>query len=323
MTIKKNPWQHISIPKTDYTVRRVAGSGALPLYWGKDSAGHCLFVIELGGDHMAQFRSEITSVHGITVDLRALDTANVQGLVLTLENQVDSDLFLGLCETMVSSLKPVTDPATALAVSLAHIKRWKAFLAGKKSRLLSVEEVRGLFGELLFLRSLNQGHLDERAAIDAWSGPEGGHQDFIFQNTAVEVKALSGRERSTVRISSEDQMETLCDELFLVIYRLSDLPDSDKSLSLNSLVHLIEAELSDDDAIECFYQRLSAYGYVEIIEYDKPKFLVTSHQAYRVTDGFPRLIRSKLPAGIVRLSYDVELEKIGEFECDPHKIGSV
>ena len=65
--------------------------------------------------------------------------------------------------------------------------------------------------------SLYQNHLDEKAAMEAWCGPDGAHQDFIFGNTAVEVKSLSGRERSTVRISSEDQLESLCDDLFLVV----------------------------------------------------------------------------------------------------------
>ena len=33
-------------------------------------------------------------------------------------------------------------------------------------------------------------------------------------------------------------------------------------------------------------------------------------------DGFPRLIRSELPAGITRVSYDIMLEVIAPFCCD-------
>jgi len=317
MTTRTTPWDEIGNPEADYNVRRVAGSGTVPLYWGKDYAGHCLFVVELEGDHTEQFRRDGTSVHGINVDLRRLDTTASQGLVLTLENHVDKDLFMGLCKTLVASLQPATNSATALAVALVHIKRWKAFLAGRKSRLLSAEEIRGLFGELLFLRSLYQNHLDQKAAIEAWCGPDRTHQDFIFGNTAVEVKSLSGRERSTVRISSEDQLESLCDDLFLMIYRLSDMPDSDRSLSLNGLMHLIENELTDATAIEELPKRLASYGYVEMREYDQPVFVVTAQHAYRLADGFPRLVRSDLQDGIVRVRYEIELEKIAAFECDP------
>ena len=322
MTTKQSPWQQIGEPNTDYNVRRVTEAAGIPLYWGKDSSGHYLFVVQLEGDHANQFRKDGTSVHGIDVDLREFEPKQ-QGLVLTLENQVNSDLFRGLCETMIASLRGVDDHATALSVTLAHIKRWKAFLAGRKSRLLSPEEIRGLYGELLFLRYLYQNKLDQRSAVEAWGGPEGEHQDFIFQDSAVEVKALSGRERSTVRISSEDQLEALCDNLYLVIYRLSELPGSERSLSLNDLVHTIEAELIEAEVIEGFFQRLSAYGYVEMVEYDKPEFVVKAHRAFRIDDEFPRLIRSRLPDGIVRLRYELELETIGAFECDPAKIGEV
>lgn len=314
------PWDEIQAPDRDYNVRLIGGGGVAPLFWAKDTEGHCLFVIELEGDHTEQFRKNNTSVNGIRVDLRMLDASRGQGLVLTLEQHVDKDLFFGLCETLVQSLGETKDSAAALAVALAHLKRWKAFLAGKKTRMLSTEEIRGLFGELQFLRMLYQGPLDQTAAVDAWCGPDRIHQDFIFGDIAVETKALSGRERSAVRISSEDQLETLCDNLFLTVFRLSDMPESDQALSLNEAVRRIEGELSDSDVLEAFGEKLGAYGYVEMREYDKPRFIVTAQQTYRVEDDFPRLIRSALPDGIARLSYDIELEKIAPFECETEDI---
>src|SRR3546814_15120322 len=86
---------------------------------------------------------------------------------------------------------------------------------------LSIEEVRGLFAEIVFLTELIDRQMSSSDAVEAWLGPERSHQDFIFGNTAVEVKSLSGAERSSVRISSEDQLESLNDALFLRVYRLS------------------------------------------------------------------------------------------------------
>jgi len=320
MTNKKTPWDEIKEPPSDYNVRLAAGSSVVPLYWGRDAAGHCLFIVELHGDHTEKFRNEGLSVHGIKVDLRNLDMTASQGLVLTLEQHIDRDLFMGLCETLVTSLQTVPDSSVAMEVSLAHIKRWKAFLAGRKRQLLSAEEIRGLFSELMFLRSLYQDHLDENVAIEAWCGPDGSHQDFIFGNTAVEVKSISGRERSTVRISSEDQLEALCDNLYLMIYKLSEMPESDSSLSLNEFVRLIEQDLTDSTAIEELQKRLASYGYVEMQEYDKPKFLVTAQNSYQVSEGFPRLIRSGVPNGIVNLSYEIEIESMEKFQCNLDKI---
>ena len=316
MTNKAMPWDEIRLPVADYNVRLLAGTGSIPLYWGKDTAGHCLFIIELQGDHSEQFRKGNTSVHGISLDLRAFDVNARQGFVLKLEKHVDKDIFLSLCETLIASLHPLTDSGTALAVTLTHIKRWKMFMSGRNRRILSPEEIRGLFSELQFLRFLYQGRLNQKSAVESWEGPEGGHQDFIFGNTAVEIKSVSGKERSTVRISSEDQLETLCDNLFLVIFRLNEMSESDQAMSLNALVRHIEEELKDADAVEELLRRLAAYGYIEIGEYDKPKFVIAARHAYFVDKDFPRLIRSRMPDGIVRTTYEIELEKISAFKCD-------
>ena len=316
MTNRVMPWDEIQIPDAEYNVRLITGTGSIPLYWGKDTAGHCLFIIELQGDHSEQFRKDSTSVHGLSLDLRGFDVSTRQGFVLKLEKHVDKDLFLSLCETLVSSLQPLTDPSTALSVTLTHIKRWKMFMSGRKSRILSAEEIRGLFAELQFLRFLYQGVLSKKATVESWVGPEGSHQDFIFGNTAVEIKSVSGRERSTVRISSEDQLETLCDELYLVIFRLNAIPESGQAMSLNMLVHLIEEELNEASTVEELLRRLAVYGYVDIAEYDTPEFVVATQHVYFVEKDFPRLIRSRMPDGIVRAAYEIELEKIAAFKCD-------
>lgn len=315
----QTPWDEIREPSVDYNVRLVAGIGTIPVYWGKDKDGHCLLLVELVGDHSAQFRKDAVQVQGIRLDLRQGDEGQ-QRFVLTLERHVDRDLFFGLCATLIGSLTPIVDPAIALSVALAHIKRWKVFLAGKKIRLLSPEEIRGLFAELLFLRSLYQGHLAEKSAIEAWCGIEGMHQDFIFGNTAVEIKSLSGKERNTVHISSEDQLEGLSDNLFLMIFRLNDIPDSDRALSLNDAVRRIENELTDAGALEDFSAKLAGYGYVPVQEYDLPKLQITNTHVYRVTVDFPRLIRAHLPEGVTRVSYEIELEKISPFEVVQEQI---
>lgn len=310
------PWDGIPTPNADFTVVRVAGTSGVPIYWGRDTAGQHLLIVELDGDLAAQFRRDSVTLHGIGVDLRNSDAQHRQRLVLTLARHVDSDLFLGLCETLLGNLKTVADPATALAVALAHLKRWKAFLAGRNARLLSPEEVRGLFGELHVLRRLYHDTLPQAAAVDAWLGPDGSHQDFIFGDRAIEVKSLSGRERCTVRISSEDQLESTLPELFLLTQRLSDMPDAEQALSLNGIVSLIESELSLAEAIEQFGDKLAGVGYAPLTEYDRPRFLVSGLQGYRVAEGFPRLIRSEVPTGVTKVAYEIMLEAIAPFACD-------
>lgn len=318
---ERNPWAKIGTPSSEFTVRRVAEQSRLPIYWGRDTAGRYLFVIGLEGNHVTEFRAHATSLKGIEVDLRQFDSASDQGLVLILESQTDSDLFHSLCLTLVESVKDVEDSSTALRLSLSHLKRWKAFLAGKKGRLLSAEEVRGLFAELLFLRSLYKQYVGQREAVDGWQGPIRAHQDFALRDSVVEIKAISARERSCVRISSEDQLESQAARVYLQIFRLVELPDSDQSLSLNDLVRQIGKELTDAKTVQLYWERLAAYGYAEMLEYDEPKFVVGGTRTYRVSEDFPRLIRSQIPDGVSRVSYDIRLEKIEKFACDKVTLG--
>jgi hypothetical protein len=73
-------------------------------------------------------------------------------------------------------------------------------------------------------------------------------------------------------------------------------------------------------AIEAFSQKLAAYGYAPLPDYDLPRFVVAGTYTYPVGEGFPRLVRSQLPSGIARVAYDIELEAVAPFECEADSI---
>ncbi|UDM62728.1 PD-(D/E)XK motif protein [Pseudoalteromonas piscicida] len=315
MMSKTNPWNDIKTPVEDLSVRQIKISRHLPLYWGKDSSGHCVFIYEMSEDGAEIFQKNMVSIHGIKIDYRLLSTTGNQGLILVLEKHVDQDLFYSLCETLIHELSEVSDPLVGLSVALSQIKRWKAFMAGKKGQVLSAEEVRGLFSELKFLLQMLGEMNNELDALEAWQGPETSHQDFIFSDTAVEVKSLSGRERNAVKISSEDQLESLSSSLFLKVFRLVDMPESKASISLNELVNAVEEMLTEAEAIEMFDTKLAKAGYVQMLAYDKPKFIVAEEQTYRVERDFPKIIRSELHTGLTRVGYEIKLESVRNFLC--------
>lgn len=311
-----SPWDRINVPASDYNVLRLAARMAVPCFWAKDAVGRCLFIVELAGDHSSVFRKNQVVVKGLEVDLRT--EKGGQRLVLSLEKQADRDLFEALCRTLARALENASNDASALSIALAHLRRWKTFLSGRAQHL-SPEEVRGLFAELTYLIELIQ-RTDAPRAIEAWKGPEKSHQDFIYGNTSVEIKSLSGAERNTVRISSEDQLESLNDNLFLRIYRLSNLPDVADARSLNALVEAVQSLLDGAEALEGFDAALSAHGYAPLPEYDTPLFVVSDIQTYKVEGEFPRLIRSKMPEGVARVGYDIKLESIESYLCDPDQV---
>ena len=313
MMSNSSPWVEIETPGTDYNVRKIPGTRGVPLYWGKDSAGHCLFIVLLSGDQTDLFRKQHVNVQGLKSELRFIDTNDSPGLVIRLETHVDQDIFFAMCHTLVSALCEINDSATALSVTMTQVKRWKTFMAGGKRGVLSIEEIRGLFGELMFLWQFLDHTNTENDAIAAWEGPESVQQDFVFGNTAIEVKTLSGRERNSVRISSEDQLDSLNDRLFLKIFRLSENPESDRSMSLNDLVKRIAGIFSDHAVLELYYDKLAKAGYIELHVYDSPRFIVSEERLYYITDEFPKLIRSKLPDGVSNVRYGIALERINAF----------
>ncbi|WP_374289634.1 PD-(D/E)XK motif protein [Desulfovibrio desulfuricans] len=310
------PWYDISIPDADYNVRLAPDCGAIPVYWGRDCDGKFLCLVSLAGDFQSRFMQEKLSVKGMHIDLRRDASQNCQNLVLTLERQVDSDLFHTLCKSLVASLRQVALPEVALSVTLQHLKRWRIFLMGQNARLLSTQEYRGLFGELCFLERLLGANLAQAYAVSAWTGPDGVQQDFIFSGRAVEVKSLSSSDRSSVRISSENQLETIEDKLYLVCFSLTESQENAMAMSLNGLVDKIAALLEDKDVLSSFEAKLADYGYIPLPDYDSPKLFIATIQAYFVCDEFPKLVRSGLPAGIAHVNYQVELDKIDSFICD-------
>lgn len=315
MKLKQLPWDAIKTPSDDISVRQIETGGILPLYWGKDVLGRCIYMVEFSSDVTELYNQKIFSIHGIKIDLKELKTTGNQGLILVLEKHIDQDLFYGLCETLIHALSEVSDSQLGLSVALSQIKRWKAFMAGKKGRVLSADEVRGLFSELKFLQHMLDKVESELGALDAWQGPDSSHQDFVFSDTAVEVKSLSGRERSTVKISSEDQLESLSSNLFLKVFRLVDMSESNVSISLNELVKAVQETLTEAEAIEMFDCKLAKAGYVEMQAYDQPRFVVAGEQTYRVEGEFPKIVRSELNAGLTRVGYEIKLESILNYIC--------
>ena len=308
-------WEEIEKPSGDINVRRVPNGSNLLMYIGKDIDGRCLFIIELEGDHIKYFKKNVVKLLGIEVDLRSAG-AN-QRLFLILESQINRDLFGSLCISLIGVLKNVKDSSVGLSIVFEHLKRWKAFLSAKKVKRLSPEEVRGLFAELEFLKRLLKSFPnDMRTLLEAWLGPEASHQDFIFSNTAIEIKALSGRERNTVKISSEDQLEGLSDNLFLKIYRLDEHQSIPGTTSLNGQIKDINGILVDPDDQELFLEKLSSAGYLPLDIYEDTHFQVLDEKTYKVVPEFPKIASSALAEGISKVRYEIGLQALEQFICD-------
>ena len=306
------PWDDIQRPEEAYNVRLTEGQGRIPTYWGKEVSGKCLFLVDLEGDHVRAIQEAGLIIHGIEVDLRGMPHQSKQRLVLSLVSHLDRELFHALCNTLIRSLRSAVDTAHALEIAIAHLKRWQKFLAGGKAKLLTAEEIRGLYAEVDLLRTLlGMGVAD----VGGWQGPDGADQDFLVGDVAVEVKSVPNRNTSQVSIASESQLDSTAGALFLVVKNVVQGPSSPSAQSLNEIVREIRGALSGSADREAFLEKLSRVGYEELDYYSTPKLQVSATRTFEVREGFPRLIRSALPAGIFNVRYNLDIGALEPFEC--------
>lgn len=321
MNKEVTPWDKISIPKANvFHKQMVAEEMTIPCHWAKDNNGSLVFLIELEGSHELAYRKNLVKAQGIDIDLRGIEP-NQQTIVLSLQKQIDVDLFQSFCVALIKALLPVKSPSVALEVIFKHINRWKFFLSGKKN-LMSPQKIMGLFAELTFLNEVLK-HSNEKIAVESWLGPEMSQHDFSFFSSDVEIKALGGNERNIVEISSEDQLFSLNENLYLRLYILGNQQDITTGTSLNQLVNAIRKQLQDTEISEQFLHKLKDYGYCPDVEYDKPAFLVRRISSFQVNEGFPRITKKALPDGISHVKYRIELDKIERFQCKNNKVFEV
>ena len=151
MMIRNTPWNDIKTPNDDLNVRKIKDAKNIPLYWGKDCEGHCIFLIELTGNHVEIYRKNSVSIHGIKIDLRYFEATKNQGFIITLEKHIDQDLFFSLCENLIEALADISDHKVGLSVALAQIKRWKTFMAGPASKNIIYERDQRTLLRIVFL----------------------------------------------------------------------------------------------------------------------------------------------------------------------------
>jgi hypothetical protein len=234
-------------------------------------------------------------------------------LLLKLTDSNLLNVFTLLCEDLVISSRTVLNRNSGSGFVIARIRTWRKLLEEDQIPQLSKAEVRGLFGELHFLKNELAPKIGMLNAVSSWSGPFGAAQDFQTIDHAYEVKTIHP-DGPVVTISSENQLHSEDRIIFLIVLSIFESA-SGPGLSLNSLIALLRADLSHDDSISReFEARLAATKYVVLEIYDRPMFSVVSKTTYFVGNSFPALHPTMLPEGVINIKYQIQLSS-----CQDHK----
>lgn len=245
---------------------------------------------------------------------RRQDQGNKWNLVFTLQDRKFDEVLLRLADDVHARSAGALSEAAALDRVGVVIGEWRRLLTARPTKRLSMEELRGLIGELWLL--LNRFTADHglAGAVEGWLGPMGLPQDFFFApDTYHEVKAI-GPGTVRLKVSSEHQLDL--EAMQLLVLRISNSDEGAVgALNLVQLVDRARSGLaSSGDSTEGFEQRLSRLG-VDLTDtfYEDTHFVVSRVSSYAVAPDFPALRASQIPQGLSRVRYQIELSAIEQF----------
>ena len=321
--MQTNPWADMHSPSAgQFSVKRAETATIWQVFWFRDTDGSVGLLLEIHpATSAAMLREANISIRDVLIDMRHLPDRGILALAVRLRDASKSDIFFRLCLDLIDWVNNSVNNERTFLVVCQRLKKWQSLLAGRTSGLLSGNEVQGLFAELYFLAELlESGAVSHEAAICGWKGPHNVQQDFILNDMAVEIKSLTGQHRSSVRISSEDQLYSHLDRLFLRVYMLAEVSGASGGENLNALVRRVSAQIADTALRDVFEATLDAAGYIDLPEYEQPHFVVKDCSTYHVADSFPRIIRKTLPVGVQAVTYDLLLAAIEPFRVSNAEI---
>lgn len=237
-------------------------------------------------------------------------------LCIILNDDFFKDLFDDLILSIYSKIYNISNTEEYSELFTKHFFKWSAFFENKKTDGLTRDQVKGLIGELFYLKNLL---LNPEISIDellsSWRGPYDEGHDFVFEFTNYEIKTIV-KSKNNVRISSEFQLESeKGKELELVVIFVN--PDNENGLSLKSIINDIKTIVLDklgDNSI--FINALAQKGLSigDLNQYDIYRYTPIEEISYDSNrENFPKLIRSSLPEEINKVNYNIRLNLIEKF----------
>ena len=286
--------------------RRVDEQHPLDIYLGKDVSGRTSMLLISKSTPMQIYSSNLI---GISIGKR---TDGAWALSFSLIDNQYQDMFFHFCDDIINSTRDIKDKEQGTTCICYRYLKWQEMLKKNSSGLLSFSEIKGLIGELVFLKTFLFNKYGKTTALQSWIGPDKADQDFVCSDLWYEVKAtVSGAE--TVRISSIEQLDTDCNGELVIVYLDKTSYANPNRITLNGIVLEIEKELENGEQKRLFGDILIRQGYVHRNEYDEQGFVCTLINRYAVGSSFPALRRQSIPAAISNSNYSLSISAIQDF----------
>jgi len=292
----------------DYQLKLLDPEAKFSFFAGVDSDKSVLIAIEIN-----------CRPPDINLETQAIDYFRSQrknGTWLMALRLYDLDLvtvFGRLCQDLIDASAGMPSQTALIKLFKDRLNLWKKLFQNSNKGLLQKHEIKGLLAELVALENLLTSTTSATTIVMGWIGPQGADQDFIFNDFALEIKAIAPSV-TQVGISSIEQLDSILPiELWIYVLRESN-SDEKNNINLLSQVLKIEAILnSEPNALNIFKAKVLESGYVENEFYKDICFKVTDEMKFTITDDFPKLKRELMPSGILEAAYNISLSAISNF----------
>lgn len=291
---------------------------SVPEYYSRVDTDHILELyigLDEKGRKSIEMRSEFNprKVKGTSaIEVNQYDNQKYKTIRFSLTDEEISGLFYTFCDDLIEQTRGLIDEKGGYNAIVVRFHQWKKMFVSSKKDFLNETQIMGLIGELLFLKEQLSKRIGLVEALRSWSGQELTHKDFSYGDTWTEVKAI-GRSSQTVHISSLEQLDSEHDGE-LAVYALEKMSTEYNGITLNKLIVDIRNLYIDSDDRDLFMSKVALQGYEYHDYYDDFVFELIYSKNFRVSDDFPKLIPGDVPEAILKATYDIDLNKITEFE---------
>ena len=315
-----NPWKDLKRPKSEssFSALRVDAAHPWGFFWMRDALNRCGLLLQCSAT--AGSTAEPPAMHGISMGYLP-DGADLSkgALVIRLNQSENADLFLALCSDIVDNARDCLAEADAVSATIQRAWRWHYLLKRGRDGRLSIEEQKGLIGEILFLERVLFPAIGIYASLNCWNGPFDAAQDFLVGAVAVEMKVSRHVDGPVVSISSEFQLDG-ANLLGLFLGVIDLVPPGEEDADGNSLTEVIErvtasVRAEGGGAIDLLETRLLAAGYRPTDQYSE-RWRAGEISLHRVDGAFPRLTPSTIPAPVRSVRYHLPLPALKAFQID-------
>lgn len=241
---------------------------------------------------------------------------NIELNIYLLDNGL-KDIFSLFIQNILEDIELSITESEAITTTLNVVSKWKKLFDKINFQGLTLEQQKGLIGELLFLKYLLSNKKTSVIAVNAWTSTEQEFQakDFTIGGIGIEIKFTSSKQ-PRIKVSNERQLDAeSLNTLFLVLFSTEAVKEN--GISLNSIVEQCRHNISTEAERTIFNCKLQLNGYFdEDREHYGKMYSIKKTFAFSVTSDFPKIVKSDLPLGIYDTSYSIEISAVENFIID-------